>query len=327
MTPEAFQQFSELQRQIANQMVPPDMAVTQPIQPEMVDQLEGLINDKLSTLRDTTGWNKNMNEAAQRLATEKATSGQLQGAGPEVWKDPSEALRRDPQGLRRMLKQIEQEKLATRRAGAPKTTIRMPAGERGRVMKEAWDADATLEMIGRIEQYDFDKFLGYMNRAEHWWKNVQDQARDVPGVAKVIGKMSPKERKDFEEASAFYGEIDQFMATEFHKLIGSAQTVQEVKNVAGAILNKKMSPGRFRANLIRLKRLANATAIKSRELLGKGFKTGTKRYRKAMDEHFKASGLLRGPRAQRATPDDVLRRWRAGEITQDEARTLMEQNR
>jgi hypothetical protein len=185
--------------------------------------------------------------------------------------------------------QREMQKLMAKQGGG--TTINLNNGFAGPSKKTQADQEdallagqETLDVIDELRglatneagQVDFSQFHGKVPRAKKWLLSELDDWD--PGLV-------PEDSRPWlDKASAYRSVLDKYRSEEFKRLLGSAQTDTEIKNLINSVLSADMGSRQFSAATDKLEERTNRAMAVARKVLSKGIQVGTPEYRKAFRE-------------------------------------------
>ena len=230
--------------------------------------------------------------------------------------DRSEFIKRGNEKQRELAQQQSAFRTRERRAGRSQVNVstgtsELGAAQTGREQERLVDARQVMRFIGDIKALgDPAQFLGYMRRAEFWMKDKQRKAKDVPLLGDILGNLSTAERMQYEKASEFRSIVKKYKSLEYKKLIGSAQTATEVKNLADSIISVDMSDTVFRRNLELLERETKRIAQAAEDALAHGYKLNTKEFRGYTTAKLEPETILRKVKEGKMSKREGLRRVR-----------------
>lgn len=195
-----------------------------------------------------------------------------------------------------------------RRAGAPNIQLTMPGNApvsqktRGEQEGELLDAENDLVMLDEIKTLatdnygntDFGQFLG-------WWPKGKKATLSL--IEEVSGFVPASQRDWYGRASAFRTRIDEYKAGRYNKLLGSAQSAAEVRNLANAVLSADMGTTQFNEAYRRLQSTLQRKIRVAQQVLGEGLDLGTLAYRKRFDEIERAQKAKQSASKRTVSPD------------------------
>ena len=140
----------------------------------------------------------------------------------------------------------------------------------------------TLDMLDELKglavnpktgKSDFSQFQGKLPRAGRW---VLAELDDIDP------SLVPEDSRPwFNRAQAYRATLDKYRSEEFKRLLGSAQTDTEIKNLVNAVISADMSSTQFEQAIDTLERRTKRVMATAEEVLSKGLRVGTPEYRKA----------------------------------------------
>lgn len=272
--------------------------------PEGIQQLKEQLAQRQAAVTNSDEFTEEQLGAAAMAAEKMGQPGLQTDLGQWMGLDPD--VRNQYIQDYRQAKIAEEErrsKLRVKERRAGRTVVQVGRDEpttsrRGQEQTRLSDARQTMEFIDDIKALgDPGQFLGFMRRAEYWISDVRRQAKDVPPLSALLGDLSPAERAQYEKASEFRGIVKRYRALELKRLIGSAQTATEIKNLAGSLLDVNMSDLEFQVALERLERETRRVEAAASEAISKGYKVGTKDHVNYMELQLEAQMILRKVRA------------------------------
>lgn len=135
-----------------------------------------------------------------------------------------------------------------------------------------------LKSLARNEngQVDFSQFQGVAPRVGKWaLSNLDD----------VDPRLVPEDARPWlDKASAYRAVLDKYRSEEFKRLLGSAQTDTEIKNLVNSVLSADMGSRQFTQAVSALERSTTRAMKASEEVLSRGIRIDTPEYRKAFRE-------------------------------------------
>lgn len=135
---------------------------------------------------------------------------------------------------------------------------------------------------------DWGQFLGGRQQAGAWLINKADKW--IPSA------VSSENREQASRINDFRAVLDKYRAEEYKRLLGSAQSEAEIKNLVNAIISGDMSPAQFDSAFQALRKATARSERIAREVLGKGFDLGSPGYRRefSRQERAERAGEQRG---------------------------------
>lgn len=139
-------------------------------------------------------------------------------------------------------------------------------------------------------QVNFGQYLG-INRAKQWTLAQLDK----------IGAVPDSERPQFERAQQFRAVLDKYRSEEYKRLLGSAQSEAEIKNLVNSVISADMGSTQFSQAFAALRRATARNERIAQRVLREGFDLGTAEYRRRFAE-LEGEGGGRGKKGG-AQPD------------------------
>lgn len=184
------------------------------------------------------------------------------------------------------LEEEERRKIARAKAGA--TSVNVGDGRAGPTtpvqtaqQNAIIEAQGTLETIGDLKrlatdpktgQVNYGQFLGLGNKAEKW---------TLDAIASIDPSALPPDKQErLSKFSEFRSVLDKYRSEEFKRLLGSAQTDGEIKNLINSVISGDMNSPQFGAAINNLERVTNRSMRIAQEVLSKGIALGTPEYKR-----------------------------------------------
>ncbi len=181
------------------------------------------------------------------------------------------------------------EKMKARRAGATTINNNIPKGNqpaeralRVDAQESLRDSEFSLDTFDQIRDLaktkdgaeDYGQFLTLWSKGRATVARYSDAASLPPDFFGDFGMG----RDEFAKVQAFRSLVDKYRSEEFKRLLGSAQSKQEIANLTNTIISSDMTPEQFRVALNTLERTAKRAQRISARILDEGFEVGTKSY-------------------------------------------------
>lgn len=162
---------------------------------------------------------------------------------------------------------------------------------------ELLDAQDQLALLGDIAKLatpqggkdpDFSQFLGWAPKGKKFALDVLDSIspESVP----------PESREWYDKMSQFRSYVDEYKAGRYNKLLGSAQSQSEVRNLINAVLSADMGTTQFNAAFSRMQAVLPRKIRIAEQVLAEGIPLGGRDYRKrfeAIEKGEEVSGKIK----------------------------------
>lgn len=134
---------------------------------------------------------------------------------------------------------------------------------------------------------DFSQFLTLGAKLQRKGANLLDAVSLPPNM---VG-LTPAEHEKMQKFTAL---VQGYRAKKFKDFLGSAQSVQEIANLADSVISMDMSPKQFEQALVQLEDLAESQVRHAQLLLSKGIKQESAEFTRRLDQEFFADKAERG---------------------------------
>jgi hypothetical protein len=177
-------------------------------------------------------------------------------------------------------------------------TATATAGTRAEQEEALLEAQDQIEMLGELDRLagadpergippNFSKFLGVF---------PQGKKTLLAGLESINPNLVPEDHKAWlQDMSRFRSIVDEYRSGRFNKLLGSAQSAAEVRNLANAVLSADMGTTQFMETKARFEQVLKRKVAVAEQVLSEGIPLGSLGYRKRFGE-------LEGPGVTKAAP-------------------------
>lgn len=148
-----------------------------------------------------------------------------------------------------------EQRLQLRQAGRPSTNVNvgspnisLTTGTQTDVQKRQLNAQGALSRLDDIASSFDPKFLTFPEKLTAQWQSFKDKLGSVGEIFGIEG-LTPEERQNLTEYTAFTTRTLNNMNVTLNELSGAAVNEQEFKRISGALPNAKDSPTEFQAKL------------------------------------------------------------------------------
>jgi hypothetical protein len=155
----------------------------------------------------------------------------------------------------------------------------------------------------------------------NWAQFLGGGAQTKGAIVNKLDKWAPSlvgsgDRAQVERLNEFRAVLDKYRSEEYKRLLGSAQSEAEIKNLVNAIISADMSPAQFGEAFKTLRRATARAEGIAKQVLGEGFEVGSPEYRKRYSEleaGAKKGSAKAPPNARQRLAADL----KAGRISQE----------